>query len=564
VIGSFNYWLVVLSLVFAIGASFVALNLAVHIQTVYSRFSSYWLIGGGISMGLGIWSMHFVGMLAFHLPIPVAYDITLTLLSLVFAIVASILALATISKGLSSGKYLYLSTFLMGTGVAAMHYTGMEALDIFPAIQYRLSLVIISLIIAYTASFAALKLSFMMSEEANTFFSMRRLYASLVMGVGIAAMHYTGMFAAIFQAGAVCRALPDGIDVGVMSILIVLGVIIILLSTFLLLIFDIKLGEKDHQLLETLATHNKELTSYMQAIDEHAIVSVADSAGRIIQVNEKFCEISGYKREELLGQDHHIVNSGFHTKKFFIDLWTTISSGKKWHGEICNSGKNGVLYWVDSAIVPVLGSDGKIDRYVSVRINITERRRQAQEINQAYLELAEANKQLQHLSRVDGLTQIANRRCFDESFLIEVNKQSHAVAPITLILCDIDCFKNYNDTYGHVAGDVCLQRVAQSINSCFTRADDVVARYGGEEFAVILTGIDIEVAFTLADRMRENVEKLKLEHSASTVVKVVTISVGVTSLIPNKDTSVSTIIEQADKALYMAKEKGRNNVQYFV
>jgi len=563
-IGSFNYWLVALSLVLAIGASFVAMSLAVHIRKVSSRFANYWLIGGGISMGLGIWSMHFVGMIAFHLPIPVAYEIPLTLLSLVFAIGASILALATVNKGQSAGKYLYPSTFLMGTGIAAMHYTGMEALNMFPAIQYKPSLVTVSLIIAYTASFAALKLSFMMNKEADTFFSVRRLYASLVMGAGIAAMHYTGMFAVIFQAGAVCRALSDGVDVGMMSVLIVLGVIIILLFTLLLLLFDIKLGEKNHQLLDALATHNKELTSYMQAIDEHAIVSVTDSAGRITQVNDKFCEITGYKREELLGQDHRIVNSGVHPKKFFIDLWETISSGKKWHGEVCNSGKNGVLYWVDSAIVPALDRDGKIDHYVSVRIDITERKKQAQEINQAYLELAEANEQLRHLSRVDGLTQIANRRCFDESFLIEVNKQSHAVAPITLILCDIDCFKNYNDTYGHVAGDVCLQRVAQLINSCFTRADDVVARYGGEEFAVILTGIDREVAFTLAERMRENVEMLKLEHSASTVAKVVTISVGVTSLIPNKDTSVSTIIEQADKALYMAKGKGRNNMQYFV
>jgi two-component system cell cycle response regulator len=179
-------------------------------------------------------------------------------------------------------------------------------------------------------------------------------------------------------------------------------------------------------------------------------------------------------------------------------------------------------------------------------------------------QLMRDNKQLKQVSRVDGLTQIANRSFFDKSLLIEVSKMSRASTPLTLILCDIDFFKNYNDTYGHVAGDNCLKRIAQSIKSSFARTDDVVARYGGEEFAVILANVDKETALTLADVMRKNVEKLKLEHNSSPVAEVVTISVGVTSLIPNKDTSVSMIIEQADKGLYAAKEKGRNNVQYFV
>lgn len=179
-------------------------------------------------------------------------------------------------------------------------------------------------------------------------------------------------------------------------------------------------------------------------------------------------------------------------------------------------------------------------------------------------QLIRDNKQLEQISRTDGLTQIANRSYFDESLLNEVSKMSRASAPLALILCDIDFFKNYNDTYGHVAGDNCLKRIAQSIKSSFARTDDVVARYGGEEFAIILANVNKETALTMADVVRENVEKLRLEHNSSAVAEVVTISVGVTSLIPNKDTLVTMIIEQADKGLYAAKEKGRNNVQYFV
>ena len=391
--GKYNYLLVAISLVLSIGASFVALSLAVHIKNVSKPLAKYWLIGGGVSMGLGIWVMHFVGMIAFHLPIPVAYDVSLTLLSMFFAIAASILTLATVNSGQSSGKYLYLSTFLMGSGVASMHYIGMEALDMFPAIQYKPSLFATSLVIAYAASFVALKLAFKVSLEREQFFSKQRFYASLVMGMGIGAMHYTGMAAAVIQAGTVCRSLPDGIDVGVMSMLIVLGVIIILSFTFLVLVFDITLDKKDRQYIDSLETLNEELQqyavnlshenkektklatelkSYIAAINQHAIVSVADSSGKITEVNDKFCEVSGYSRNELLGQDHRIVNSGRHPKSFFIDLWTTISSGNKWHGEICNRSKNGSLYWVDSTIIPVNDDDGNIDYYVSVRINITE------------------------------------------------------------------------------------------------------------------------------------------------------------------------------------------------
>jgi len=118
-----------------------------------------------------------------------------------------------------------------------------------------------------------------------------------------------------------------------------------------------------------------ELAGYMKAIDQHALVSATDSHGLTIKANDKFCEVSGYTRKELLGHDHNIVNSGLHPASFFSRLWKTINSGKSWQGEICNKSKNGQLYWVDSIIVPIHGVDEKIDRYVSVRLDISERKR---------------------------------------------------------------------------------------------------------------------------------------------------------------------------------------------
>lgn len=306
-----------------------------------------------------------------------------------------------------------------------------------------------------------------------------------------------------------------------------------------------------------------ELSSYLQAIGKLALVSVTDTTGKIIQANDKFCDVSGYTEEELIGQNHRIVNSGTHPASFFANMWKTISSGHTWHEEVCDRAKDGSLYWVDSTLVPITDNKGKIERYLSVRVDITERKRHELELEQAYQNLTEANSQLEKLSRIDALTQIANRRHFDEMMESEVNRMRRMKTPLTLILCDVDFFKDYNDSYGHLEGDTCLQRVTQSIKSIFTREGDLVARYGGEEFAIILPNINKETALNLAEQIRINIQKLKLTHDSSAVAKVVTVSSGVTTLIPGKYTTGSTLIKRADKALYKAKEKGRNNVQYY-
>lgn len=125
-----------------------------------------------------------------------------------------------------------------------------------------------------------------------------------------------------------------------------------------------------------------ELTAYIDAIGKLALISISDRKGRILQANEKFREISGYTQEELLGQDHRLLNSGQHPKSFFVDMWATIASGKTWHQEICNRNKQGSFYWVDSTIVPLTDPNGKIDRYLSVRVDITARRERVLILNE--------------------------------------------------------------------------------------------------------------------------------------------------------------------------------------
>lgn len=216
------------------------------------------------------------------------------------------------------------------------------------------------------------------------------------------------------------------------------------------------------------------------------------------------------------------------------------------------------------------GGSFEINKLLSLLNGVANRLATSREINDANLDLTETNldlteynHKLEQLSRTDALTNISNRRYFDETLEAETRRQSRQGTPLTLMICDIDFFKQYNDSYGHQAGDACLQQVASSINSSFSRVGgDLVARYGGEEFAVILPNVDKTNALILAEKMRENIEKLALEHNASSIASVVTLSIGVTTLEPNMNASISVIIKNADDALYSAKAAGRNNVQY--
>jgi len=213
------------------------------------------------------------------------------------------------------------------------------------------------------------------------------------------------------------------------------------------------------------------------------------------------------------------------------------------------------------ALLGVAGAIASGDR-------IRERRARAREttlmrlVEQRTRELEEANQRLERLSHVDGLTGLANRRRFDEAFDVEWRRGSRSSWPLSLMLIDVDAFKAFNDTYGHLEGDACLRRVADTLSSCLGRAADVAARFGGEEFVALLPLASADEAARLAERVRERVEALAIPHASSPAAKRVTVSIGCATAVPKEDGEPAALLAAADAALYAAKRAGRNRVVF--
>lgn len=175
--------------------------------------------------------------------------------------------------------------------------------------------------------------------------------------------------------------------------------------------------------------------------------------------------------------------------------------------------------------------------------------------------LDEANQELTRLSSLDGLTAIPNRRQFDETLRLEWRRAGRQGKPLAVLFCDVDYFKQFNDGYGHQVGDECLKAVARVLSGVLRRPADVVARYGGEEFAVILPDTDITGALQVAEGMRAEVEGLRITHRFSPAAPVVTISIGVATVVPERGSPLSpNLLRSADEALYQAKQSGRNRI----
>ena len=203
----------------------------------------------------------------------------------------------------------------------------------------------------------------------------------------------------------------------------------------------------------------------------------------------------------------------------------------------------------------------KVQVYAKIQDQIKIIEKKTKVLEMKVNELNELKERFQLLSRIDGLTEIDNRRTFNEEYQQEWKRAQRNGESLAIIMLDIDFFKYYNDTYGHLEGDNCLIKVAKCIKESARRSYDKVARYGGEEFVILLPDTDLKGALHIGKSIRKNIEVLQIEHKTSTVSDYVTVSIGVASLMPKLDTPVNEVLNKADLAMYKAKDLGRNRVE---
>lgn len=258
-IGSYSFTLVFISLCVAILASYTALDLTGRIATAKGRAVHFWTAGGALAMGVGVWSMHFIGMLAFKLPIDLGYDITITALSLLIAVLSCGFALWLVSQPKLPILQHAFGALIMGAGISAMHYTGMAAMRMTPGIDYDPALFGASLLIAVGASAAALWIAFHLRQH-SPYVRLIRAGAAVIMGIAIVGMHYTGMAAAQFPDGSFCGATLNGLKGNGLDSLVLITTLAVLSIALLTSILDARLEARTADLAHSLTVANRELT----------------------------------------------------------------------------------------------------------------------------------------------------------------------------------------------------------------------------------------------------------------------------------------------------------------
>jgi diguanylate cyclase (GGDEF)-like protein/PAS domain S-box-containing protein len=381
-VGTYDVWLVVLSAVVASTASYVALDLASRVTAWQgSRASRYWLAGGAVSMGMGIWSMHFIGMLAFRLPIPMSYDIPITLLSLLIAIVVSGFALHTASRGALTTRRLLVAGLLMGVGIAAMHYTGMAAMQMRPPIHYDALLFAVSVLIAMAAAVAALWIAFQLRSETILSAFWKKAGSALVMGAAISGMHYTGMAAAIFAPDSVCTVSPQDINNFWLAAAIGGFSFVFLATTLLVSVLDARLADRSAKLAGTLRLSNEALREseeryrrltnlssdmYWEQDDQYRFVAFSGSGpdgivrGRRQSIGKRRWE---FDYINMTAADWAAHKDLLEARQPFRDM------------ELCRLDEAGRKLWINVSGEPVFDASGTFKGYRGVGKDITARKR---------------------------------------------------------------------------------------------------------------------------------------------------------------------------------------------
>ncbi|KPB04520.1 bifunctional diguanylate cyclase/phosphodiesterase [Bacillus sp. CHD6a] len=535
---SYHLPLVLLSIIIAIMASYAALDLGIQVRKAKSIVRLAWGSAGALAMGMGIWAMHFVAMLAFHLDIPVHYDYLLVIVSILPAILSSGIALYIISRKEMKKVDVFLGAFFIATGIVSMHYSGMEAMMMDAAIVYNPYLLALSVLIAFVASVVAIYLiSFVSKNYQSKKIWSRKFLSSLIMGAAISGMHYTGMAAASYEPHSHQTHGYDAFNSIYLAYGIALIILILLGFVFVSVLIDRRFENQS-------IISERRFLSVIESANDAIIIS--DSTSTIISWNNGAENIFGFTKKEVVGQKLQTIIPKRYQQAHRKGMDRYIATGEpKVIGktvELEAVKKDGSEIPIELSLAAWKESDAIY--FSSIIRDITDRKRNEKKINQ--------------MVYLDPLTGLPNRLLLNDRLSLAMDQADQNKHSLSIMFIDLDRFKYINDTLGHAVGDQLLIEVANRIQS-FLGRHETLSRQGGDEFIVLLPQT---TASEVTKRAKAIVDALNKSLIVDEQELFITPSIGIT-MYPTDGKDIDTLIKNADTAMYQVKERGKNNFQFY-
>lgn len=540
--GTYNPYLVLLSYFIASIASYVALDMSAHLRKpTTSLFRIVWVALGAFVMGLGIWSMHFVGMLAFKMEMPMSYNLWWTGASMIVAVIASLVAFLLFSIKKPLLKHYIMSGVVLGAAISTMHYTGMAGMN-GVKIHYEFGLFFLSILIAIVASMVALWLSVQSDKGTFSVRTRLKLGSALIMGLAIVGMHYTGMAAAIFtHTGMVADAFPidpTTLTISVTVVSLSIMIVALIASTFKYFT-DLALKNKN-DFLETIL---KNMTGGVIGFDPYGKINLLNRAATEVygpvlamgsSLNEwitKFPFFSVDSTKELTLEENPLYHILKGRDIAGLELISKDTSGEK-HSLVFEG-------------QPLRGPASENLGSVIIFNDISKRKTDEEE--------------LKYRATHDMLTGLPNRTLLIDRLNQAIASAKRSKLKATVIFVDLDNFKIVNDALGHSIGDSLLKMVAARF-TLLLRSSDTLARLGGDEFVIILPDLDdVDAISQFLERILKEIAKPYTidEHEVN-----ISCSLGF-SVYPDHGEDTETLLKNADNAMYQAKESGKNTFKFY-